>query len=237
MGGLGHVFLKQSFDALCIQTFKDFDIVVSDHSWDDLVKNLCDEYRAQLDISYCHNAEHRGSSSANINNAIRHATGELIKILFQDDFLYHGNALQDIADAFDMTKDHWLVTACIHTKNGIDFFRPFHPRYNKRIYLGNNTISSPSVLTIRNDHPLLFDEALIWLMDVEYYKRLYDAFGDPKIVNIIGVVNRVGSHQVSNTLANKVTRGNEYLLMLRKYEKGLDFWYYRGIGFIKSLIK
>jgi hypothetical protein len=122
----------------------------------------------------------------------------LIKILFQDDFLYSSTSLEETVQAFDLEKDMWLVTACEHTIDGTTFIRPFYPTYNHNIHRGKNTISSPSVMTIKNDHPLLFDENLLWLMDVDYYKRCYERFGKPKILNTITVVNRVGDHQVSN---------------------------------------
>lgn len=221
MKGLGRDYLRQSFDVLARQTFRDFDVVISDHSQDGSIRDLCTEYADVLSISYHRNEHDHGNSSANCNNAIRHAQGSLIKILFQDDFLYHDRALEDIISHFDMTKDNWLVTACIHTKDGIHFFKPFHPRYNPRIHLGNNTISSPSVLTIKNAHPLFFDERLLWLMDCDYYKRLHDAYGEPRILDSINVVNRVGSHQVTNVQATEDLKYKEFLYMLEKYEKGL----------------
>ena len=197
MKGLGHVFLRENFEKLYTQTFKDFEIIVSDHSNDDLIKNLCLEYKDKLDVKYFKNTEGVGFSSININNAIKKATGKLIKILFLDDFLYSDKSLEEIYKNFDQQKDHWLVTACEHSKDGVTFYRKFFPRYNKRIYLGNNTISSPSVLTVKNENPLLFDEKLTWLMDVDYYKRYYDKYGLPKILNSINVVNRTGEHQGS----------------------------------------
>lgn len=225
MRGKGDVFLKQSFDILTRQTFKDFDVVVSDHSKNNIIKNLCATYKNKLDIKYFRNSEHIGNSSANINNAIKKATGKLIKILFQDDFFYGDNSLEDIANNFDLEKDRWLITACEYSGDGINFYRPFYPKYNKKIHLGNNTISSPSVLTIKNEQPLLFDENLLWLMDCDYYKRCYDKFGDLKILNTINVVNRTGNHQVSNTIADNSLRKRECAYILRKYnEKKNHLW-------------
>jgi len=217
MKGLGAQFLKHSFDILIRQTFKDFDIVISDHSKNDDIKNLCTEYAEKLDIHYFKNTEHIGSSSANINNAIKKATGTLIKILFQDDFLFDENSLQHTVDHFDLEKDHWLVSGCEHSNNGVNFLRPFYPKYNHKIHLGKNTISSPSVLTIKNDSLLLFDEHLLWLMDCDYYRRLYDAFGAPKILHEITVVNRIGTHQVTKLLATKKVRTDEREYMIRKF--------------------
>jgi len=217
MKDLGHIFLKQSFDILATQTFKDFDIVISDHSQNTAIEDLCTMYNNKLFIHYYRNTEHCGSSSANINNAIKKATGKLIKVLFQDDFLFHEKALEEIVTHFDMQKDHWLITACIHSVNGTDFFKPFYPAYNNKIRWGINTISSPSVLTIKNDTPILFDEKLIWLMDCDYYQRCYDAFGKPIILNDINVVNRTGEHQVSHTLVHLSTRIKEYIHTWKKY--------------------
>ncbi len=241
MGGLGYTFLRKNFDILATQTFKDFDVVVSDHSKNNAIKDLCEEYNHALSIHYYRNTHGIGSSSANINNAIKNAEGQLIKILFLDDFLYSNESLGEIVKSFDMERDDWLVTACEHSRDGNTFYRPFYPKYNSKIYLGNNTISSPSVLTIKNENPLLFDETIVWLMDVEYYKRCYDKFGEPKILNRINVVNRtgeqqgVGRYRGTSTRATQTLKENEYLYIIRKYEHGISFWYYRVIDFIKQL--
>ncbi len=243
MGGLGHGFLRHSFDILARQTFKDFDVVVSDHSKNNDIQNLCGEFSSVLAISYLRNTEGIGSSSANTNNAIRHAKGKLIKILFLDDFLYHDNALQDIVAAFDIDKDHWMTTACEHSTDGKTFYRPYYPRYTDKVYLGFTSMSSPSLLTIKNDSPLLFDEKLVWLMDVEYYKRCYDAFGLPKILNTINVVNTTGAHQGVGGYKNKkrldtaILKWKEYLYVLSKYEHGISYCYYYTLGFMKFFIK
>jgi hypothetical protein len=217
MYGMGHIFLKHSFEILKRQSFTNFDIVISDYSKTSKVKELCDYYKQFLDIKYFKNFDPTGGMAANTNNAIKHATGKIIKILFQDDFLYNEKSLETIAENFDLTKDRWLVTACEHSKDGSTFFRPHNAVYNNKVYLGNNTIGSPSVLSIKNDHPLLFDTNLKWLVDCDYYKRCYDIFGKPKIINDITVAIRVGEHQITNTEATKLLRKNEYAYIRKKH--------------------
>jgi glycosyltransferase involved in cell wall biosynthesis len=217
MHGLGYVFLKQSFNILLKQTFKDFEIIVVDNSNENSIENLCNEYKKFLDIKYYRYPNQKSNSSKNTNLAIQKASGKLIKILFQDDFLYSENSLEETIRNFDLNNDHWLVSACEHSKNGVDFYQAFFPKYNKEIYLGNNTISSPSVLTIKNDNPIFFDEKLIWLMDCDYYKRCYDKFGEPKILNKITVVNRVGEHQVSHSRVTKLIEKTELAYIKEKY--------------------
>ena len=84
--GKGVDYLEWSFNILANQTFKDFEVVISDHSVDDEIRDLCDRWLPYLDIIYTKNSHGRGKISPNLNNAIRHATGKYIKILFQDDF-------------------------------------------------------------------------------------------------------------------------------------------------------
>lgn len=223
MGGLGSAFLKNSLDVLLIQSFKDFEVVISDNSKDWMVKDVCAEYSNHLNIRYLHNSKSYGIS-ANTNNAIKNARGEIIKILFQDDFLYSEGSLQSIVNKFDLACDYWLVSACEHTHDGINFYRPFYPKYQQKIFLGENTISSPSVLAIRNDSPLLFDENLTWLMDCDYYKRCFDSYGLPKILNEINVVNRTGVHQASSAIVNSAMRKSELDYICRKHRKGLPYF-------------
>lgn len=222
MGGQGHMFLKKSFEILTNQTFKDFNVIVSDHSKDNFIEGLCVQYENKLNIKYYKNTEKRGSSSANINNAIKNADGKLIKILFQDDFLFNERSLEEIVKNFDTEKDNWLVTACTHSKDGVNFFNPIYPIYNNLIHLGKNTISSPSVLTIKNENPLFFDENLLWLMDVDYYKRCYNKFGNPKIINEINVVNGIGLYQVSSSMVNTLVKIKELIYIVKKFYLSLN---------------
>ncbi len=219
MRGLGLEYLKENFDMLAQQTFTDFEVIVSDNSRNNEIEHFCATYN-KFDIKYYKNPKDQTSASANINNAIAHAGGKLIKIIFQDDFLYHTNALQNIVDAFDITKDSWLITASQHYSKEKGFYREHYPRYNSLLYLGLNTISSPSVLTIKNENPLYFDEKLMWLMDCDYYRRCYDTFGPPKILNKINVVNRVGSHQMTSVLHAKLSfKLKELFHVIRKFNK------------------
>lgn len=217
MKGKGVEYLEYSFHILYSQTYTDFEVIISDHSTSDDIEQLCEQWSSVLKIRYYRNQNKRGISSANINNAIRHAQGELIKVLFQDDFLYDETSLEKQLQAFNEGDSAWLVTACCHY-NGIEIGKPHYPQYHDKIQYGQNTISSPSVLMVKNVDVLEFDENLFWLMDVDYYKRLYDKFGLPTICNYITIVNREHENQVSNTLATEEVRGKELDYVIKKYE-------------------
>lgn len=219
MRGRGGIFLAQSLDLLVKQTFKNFDVVISDNSKTKNIEYVCKKYKNKLKISYYKNHDIMAGMATNINNAIKNANGKLVKILFQDDFLFNNNSLKIIADNFDLKKDCWLLTGYTHTRNGLEFFNPAFPKYNDEIHLGKNTIGSPSILTIKNDNPLLFDVRLKWLIDCDYYKRCYKRFGKPKIINKTLAVIRMGDHQVTNTEVNEIVGKEERNYLAKKHSQ------------------
>jgi len=220
MRGRGAEFLQHSLDILCRQSYRDFEVVVSDYSADDNIEHLCLRFSGVLDLRYMRNSDPRIGLAANANNAIRHATGSLIKILFQDDFLYGTDALQRTFNAFDRPTTHWLASGCTHTTDGLTFYRDHRPRYNHGIHFGNNTIGSPSVITIRNTSPLLFDINLTWLADCDLYRRYHDAFGPPALLNEATVAIRTGSHQITRNEATATLRRAEHTYVANKYRHG-----------------
>ncbi len=219
MHGKGAEFLVSSLDILTQQTLKNFEVIVSDNSKTKAIYGVCRKYRKILNLSYFKNHDAARGMATNINNSIKNASGKLIKILFLDDFLIGKNALKIIVSNFNLKKDHWLLTGYTHSTNGVNFFSPGSPKYNDQIYLGKNTIGSPSILTVKNDSPLLFDVRLKWFVDCDYYKRCYQRFGPPKIISDVLTVIRTGSHQVTNTEITKSVETNEREYLEKKHDK------------------
>ena len=94
--GKGNEFLDDLFRTLEIQTFQDFEVVVSDHSKDDKLVDVIDEFQHKFNILYVKNKNDRGNGPANTNNAIDKCSGDIIKVMFQDDFFYDEEALKKI---------------------------------------------------------------------------------------------------------------------------------------------
>jgi len=222
INGLGVQYLQDSFNILAQQTFTDFEVIISDHSLNEDIKHVCDlwtEAMALLDIKYFKNDRGRGKIAPNLNNALLRSSGLFIKVLFQDDFLYDENSLEHIYNAIEKNQDaNWILNGSVHTdEEGIVMYDKMIPKYHDRIYLGNNTISCPTVLTIRNENPLFFDESLNWLVDVDYYKKLYDKFGEPLIVEEVCAVNRNSKVRTTNILTED-EKVKEYFKMMDRYE-------------------
>jgi glycosyltransferase involved in cell wall biosynthesis len=157
----GKEFLQRALDSVHSQNFKDYEIVIEE----------------DLD----------GKGMAfNTNRVIKKAKGELIKILYQDDYL-EPDYLQKVSDTFI---GNWLFTASSNNPN---------PRYSQV-----NTLGSPSALTIRNENPLLFNESLKWVLDLDYYRRMYQRYGLPQILTTTKVIIGLGVHQETNHLSQEI---------------------------------
>jgi hypothetical protein len=204
INGKGVEYLDYSFNIIAHQTFKDFDIVISDHSLNKDIENLCEQWSSILDIKYYRNEVGRGLIAPNLNNAIKNSTGKYIKVLFQDDFLYGTESLMTVYQYIKDRDDvNWLLTGCAHTEDQETLYDQMYPFYNSKIYSGYNTISCPTVLTIKNDNPILVDESYNWLVDCVYYKNLYDKFGLPHIVNDLCVINRNSEVRTTNIITEQ----------------------------------
>jgi glycosyltransferase involved in cell wall biosynthesis len=214
MKGDGLFFLKINLNRILQQTHKNVEVIVSDHSIDNNIEQLCTEFSNKLKIKYFRNELNRGSSSANMNNGINNSSGSIIKILMQDDYLHIPNALENTLKAFNENNINWVVTGCAYGgKDGLvrgDMF----PVYTQNILSGNNRIGSPSVLTIKNEEPLLFNKDLIWLMDCDYYKRCYSKFGHPYVINEHHVFISQHEHQLTSLLLEE--RKNKEIKLIKE---------------------
>lgn len=205
-------FFRRCLDSLWNQSFQNFEIVVTDNSDDDSIERICEWYRTG--IRYYKNPI-RGMAQ-NTNEAIRRSRGEMIKILYMDDYMAHDEALEKIINNFT---GQWLVTGCTHIRRGENYTHQQHiPSYSQDIHTGRNTIGSPSVLTIKNKTPIFFDEEMTWLLDCDYYKRMYDLYGEPTILRDINVVIGLHSGQATNTMGEE-RKLQEFNYITKKYER------------------
>jgi glycosyltransferase involved in cell wall biosynthesis len=214
MKGKGVEMLSFSINKLKQQSFKDFEIVISDDSTDEAIKDY--SYSIQdLNIKYTKNQGSKGIAG-NTNNAIRNATGEILHIMCQDDYFYDDNSLQRIVNTFEISMG-WMASMYTHTKDRKKLFKIQFPVWNDQIYL-YNTIGTPSCLSFINDSPIFFDENLTWYVDCEYYYKLYKRYGVPKILGNLTFVQYLWEGQTTNTLINQEVVAKEELYIREKYK-------------------
>ena len=216
-GGKGVDFLEYSFEKIKIQTFKNFEVVISDHSKNSDIEDLCNRWKNIFKIKYIKNDHGRGIISPNINVAMKNCGGKYIKILFQDDFLLGSSSLQITYDFIKSKKEiNWMATSFYHSIDGINMYRPLVPEWNNEIWTGKNTMGCPTGFCIKNENIILFDENLNWLMDVDFYKKMFDKYGEPEICEDFTVVNRTWGERLTDTI-NQDIRMNEFNIMINRY--------------------
>lgn len=207
--GRGAEFLDDLIRTVEIQTLTDWEIIVSDQSEDNEVKNVVKFYEKRgLNVKHIRNKDKKGNISFNTNNAIDYCNGEIVKVLFQDDFFYDDEALEKIYNSLIESDRDWLVCGCNHTQNdGHDFYWTMMPGWNDDILRGVNSISSPSVLAFKNDKVSeRFDENVRMMMDVEMYYHLNKNHGQPFYLMDDIVTNRVHSEQLSSKINSDVDK-------------------------------
>jgi glycosyltransferase involved in cell wall biosynthesis len=208
--GFGLKFLTKLLESIYTQTFNDYEIIISDHSKNNDIQNYVERLPK---VRYFKYNENYGNGVCNTNNALIYAQGEIIKIMFQDDFLYSEHTLQKIESCFKNNNINWLVTACNHTTNEMDFYRPFYPSWNKNLVYGVNTISSPSVLSFLKKDTIKFDDKLVMLMDVDFYYQLFLKYGEPFYLQEILVTNRIHEFQISTQYDKDINDEISYIKM------------------------
>jgi glycosyltransferase involved in cell wall biosynthesis len=213
--GKGEEFLDDLLRTIEIQTFKDFEVVISDHSSDDYLMPKIKEFQNKFKIKYLRNNKKRGNSPANLNNAIKKCSGEIVKIMFQDDFFYDDEALEKIYYILMDSDRKWLLHGTNHTKDGgYSFYWEMYPRFNADLLKGVNSISSPSVVAFKRDCNISFDEKLKYLMDLDYYYGMREKYGEPIYYDDILVSNRF-PHE--NSISSSINNKEELLIKESKY--------------------
>lgn len=205
--GNGDEFLDDLLRTIEIQTFKDYEVIISDHSNDNFLLKVIKNFEDKFNISYFENKVNQGNSPSNVNNAIKYCSGDIIKIMFQDDFFYDDEALEKINDKFD-SDGAWLVCGSNHTNDhGNSFYWDLYPKWNSNLINGVNTIGSPSCLSVRREtfDKIKFDENLKMMMDCEYFYSMNELYGNPIYLNDVLITNRVHSGQIS---ANFMSESN-----------------------------
>lgn len=135
-----------------------------------------------------------GSMPVTSNRVMNAAKGEVVKVLYMDDFLLGEDYLEKLYEAFDKETE-WVITAASTNPE---------PQWTDDIETGNNKLGSPSALAYRN-HAVeeRFDEKLSWLLDCDLYKRLEKEYGKPKILTEIMVEIGIHSGQMSYILSDE----------------------------------
>lgn len=172
-------FLRRLLDSVKIQSFKSYEVIITDDSPDDSIKKLCETYTGLIPIRYSRNDKALGTPE-NWNEAIRRANGKWIKLMHDDDWFSDEQSLGHFADIALKGQDSFIISAYrnIHSGTG-EQEQVFVSTYRWRALLkdpvtllSKNIIGPPSVTMHPNRKNLSYDTQLQWLVDMDFYIRI-----------------------------------------------------------------
>jgi glycosyltransferase involved in cell wall biosynthesis len=168
--------LQRLLISIAAQTFKDYEIIITDDSPDDSVKKMVDQF-SERPISYFKNEKSLGTP-ANWNRAISLAKGEWIKLMHDDDWFRTENSLEQFAGKTKEGKNFVFSGFVTVFESGEEKESHFSLMWKKMIVkypltlLAQNVIGTPSVTLIHRSFAEPYDERMKWRVDIDYYIRL-----------------------------------------------------------------
>jgi len=172
-------YLKRLLDSVSLQRFRDFEVIVTDDSLSDEVRILCNKYEGLFPVQYYKNTPARGTPE-NWNEAIRHAKGEWIKLMHDDDWFSSPDSLGNFAKAAKGNNDQaFFYAAFKNIYEDSDRVEPVHINSFRKKKLeqepatlfSSNVIGPPSVTLVKNDQTVWYDKRMKWLVDIDFYFR------------------------------------------------------------------
>ena len=209
MHGKGAEYLACALHSLFLQKWKHVEVVVSDNAQDDSITRVVNRWRHLLPIVHIRPGTLRSTDT--LNAGIRAATGDVVRILFQDDLLFGPHSLGQMMQEFHRGA-RWCVGPYMLLIDG-GLVRPLTPFASTAMAYGVNTIGPPSVLSFVNAPQLLFREDLVWLMDCEYYVRLLRRYGPPARIKQFNTIVRIGDHQLTNHISEQVKSREVHIVL------------------------
>ena len=219
------VFLARLLDSIAYQSFKNYEVVISDDSNDSTVEDFVSSYRDIEDIRYFRNVPALGTPE-NWNEGIRQAKGKWIKLMHDDDWFTSPNALQFFSNAsaanpscsfFFSAFQNVMhetgeeeVVRCSWFDLLILKWSPLH--LFKRVYVGN-----PSCTFIKGEIRDWYDSRFKFVVDFEYYIRLITKFRSYQYIDEVLINVGFNNEQVTKyTFLVPTVQVPENLLLLEK---------------------
>ena len=172
-------YLKRLLDSIAIQTFKDFEVIITDDSPGNEVEQFCLQYQSLLPIKYIKNNTSLGSPG-NWNACISNASGQWIKLMHDDDWFACPESLKHFAGAAFQGKNNQFIFSAF---TEIDEQKETKQiAIINRIYLAllrsspltlfkKNFIGHPSTTLVANNNQYYYDTNFKWVVDIEFYIR------------------------------------------------------------------
>jgi glycosyltransferase involved in cell wall biosynthesis len=177
-------FLSRLLDSIHVQTFRNFEVVITDDSYGPEISDLVKIHPVNEKIQYFKNVTTLGTPE-NWNEGLRKAKGDWIKIMHDDDWFTNSESLDQFVQYINKTNQRFYFSSYTNVyPDGKTIFisqSPYHIRQlkqNVETLFASNRIGPPSVVIFKKDSSLYFDNRMKWLVDVDFYLSYLKLFPD-----------------------------------------------------------
>lgn len=188
-------YVKRLLDSIAIQTYKDYEVIVTDDSPNEDISNLCKEYEGAFQLHYFKNAIALDTPE-NWNEGLRKANGQWIKIMHDDDWFSSEKSLEEFAKATEAHPDcNFFFSAYTNIYEGENrnkrmFLKPFWKKaiQSPAVLLADNVIGPPSVALHKNTKQVFYDRSMKYIVDIDFYIRFLEnakwVYIDKPLINV-----------------------------------------------------
>jgi glycosyltransferase involved in cell wall biosynthesis len=225
-------YLRHLLQSIIIQTFKDYEVVVTDNSPDNSAEQLTNDLSEKLAIRYYRNNPPTGMAE-NFNIVLHKARGEWIKIMHDDDWFTSNVSLQKFADVALSTQKKFIFSAYndIHAPSGKQVNEYLTISKKKLLdedplnLFSLNVIGHPSTVMHKKDDGILYDPQFKWVSDIDFYMRYLMKYPGYEYIPEMLVNISVDDNQMSaRYYKNPKVEIPEYFNLLNKYAVKLTDW-------------
>ncbi len=236
-------YLRRTIDSVILQSFTDYEIIITDDSISDVVKDLVNEYDQIDKIKYFRNTKSLGSPE-NWNESLRRSTGEYIKIMHHDDWFYDKNSLGKYVALLDEnpTTDFAFAATLVASEKDKDYIHKlnqhqiFELSNDPLLLFKNNIVGAPSTIIFRRKEDLLFDKNMKWLVDLDFYIRILSTNKNFEYSNdVLTVTFKAGGRVTEFCENNMEIEIFEYFYLINKLNKNPKL--IRSKGFRRAIVK
>lgn len=197
-------YLERLLNSISIQTYKDFEVIITDDSPDNNVKQLLEKFDGIINIRYFKNETTLGTPE-NWNESIRKASGKWIKIMHDDDWFASENSLQAFYEATTQNPEYSFFFSAYRniSKNSekdilLNSMNRVLLKLSPLNLFRKQYIGNPSCTLIKRDLNEWYDKDFKWVVDFEYYIRCLRKTGNYFYINHVLINIGINDEQVTN---------------------------------------
>jgi glycosyltransferase involved in cell wall biosynthesis len=216
-------FLKRLLDSIHIQTFTDFEVVISDDSPDSSVFDLVKQLSYRFCIRY-HKNSHSLGTPKNWAQAMQLASGKWIKLMHDDDWFTDQYSLERYITSISLDIDVIFSGYAVYNESSqTSVQKTIHSnqfcvlqRHPYRLF-AENKLGPPSVVLFRREMLERYDDNLKWLVDLEAYIRMLKHYNCRYITHPLITMGVSPSQVTQSCLLNPYVEIPEILYFYSKH--------------------